>query len=232
MKDFIFVHGQALKKTVEIARHIPVVIILLFLYDLIFTLFASFIGSLGFLAGILLYIIKASLFSHLLYSLYYTLNNRLVPINFLQDGLQRYLSPAMTAFFTYYLIELLITLVFSNLGVYVRIFLRLLVFLLYSAVGENIYLNGTYSYESIYESFDFVKDNFINWALPFGLLYLGMIRAGINLDVFVSFTGFFGIDIRSLISYIFMGVFLVYKGNLYLVLFRSSKRKREYQHGW
>lgn len=240
MKDFIIVQKLTIRGTLGKIKYIPRLLLHLLIYSFVFLGASRILSGLGFAGGIILYLIKGCLFSHLLYTLLYIRMDQSIDYRRTKEAFLAYLSPAITAFFTYYIIELVFNLIFSELIIgglgmnranLLGFLFGTVIFLIYSAVAENIYISRAYSYDSIYNSLDFIKLNPINWILVMLIIYLPLkIFFAVDLDVFKSFGTIETVDLIMIMSnQLLMAVFLIYKGELYSVLKDSSKRKREFE---
>lgn len=232
MNDFIRVNTRAFKNTLACLKLLPILVLHILVYGLIFMagsiLIGRILGPVGFVGGIIMAILRAMVFSHLLYTLDSIVNYNRIYWKNLVEGFTKYLSPAISVYFAYYIIETLIGLVTSSivgLSPAILIIKNLAMFLVFSAAGEYIYIGGSYSYDAVSESLSLNVKEPINWALFNGLLYIGLIYLGIDINIF---SGSLGFGIYNILEAIVLSAYLIYKGHLFKELYMSNKRKREY----
>lgn len=232
MNDFIRVHSRAFKNSLDKIKLLPILILHILVYGLIFMVGSIVIGRIfeqvGFVGGIIMAILRAMVFSHLLYTLDSIVNYKRIYWKNLSEGFTKYLSPAISVFFAYYIIETLLSLLISSIGGLSPIIIlikNLAMFIVFSAAAEYIYIGGHYSYDAISESLNLSVREPINWALFNGLLYIGLVYLGIDVNIF---SGSLSFSIYNILQAIVLAAYLIYKGQLFKELYMSNKRKREY----
>ncbi len=235
IKDFIYVQTTAAKDTLKTIKHLPMLLLHFVAYYVIYTLIISLYALLpintGIIGGIILYVIRGMIFSHLLYTLDSIINSDRIYIKHLKEGFTKYLSTSITAFFVYYLLSMVIGMMTaSGYNINVAIMLQILVFVAFSAVAESIYIAGAYRYDSFFTGINVVFENPINWTLvQLGFFVVGFLLK-INPDIFSAFPSvvYTGNIIYSLIHILFMSIYMLYSGNLFKIIYNSTARKREY----
>lgn len=180
ISDFIFVQKKAFINTFKKIKYIPILTLHLLAYNILYylatILISRILGASYFVGSFLAYIVKVFITSASLYVLARIVlsnNLKLLEIKDFLDNGKKYLSPLFTAFFTYYIIELLISLVTSpNSGLIGNLIITFLLYITFSAVLESIYISEKFSYDSINEGINFIVNNFINWVFPNTLIFL------------------------------------------------------------
>lgn len=235
LQDFLYVQTETIKNTFKNIKHLPVLILHFIAYSLMYTMvlrvFLSVASVLGLIGGIIMYIIRGMIFSHLLYTLDSIINSDRIYYKYLKEGFFKYLSPAITAFFTYYILELVIGFITGGgLSVNIVIMLRILIFLAFSAVAECIYIAKTYSYDSFLMGINIVFENPINWSLIQLLFFIGAFLLSFNPDIFNAFPQpiYTKNLLTVLIRLVFLSVYMLYSGNLFKLIYNTTARKREY----
>lgn len=241
ISDFIFVQTQAIKESFRSLKHLPMLALHIFIYAVVHTGIAMllvFTGiARGFMGGVLLYLVRAMLFSHLLYTMEGIIETDRFYLKHIKEGFTRYLSPVINTFFLYYIFTMLLDAILGT-GSYqpmVYLLLELLLYWACSAFGETIYIGKIFGYNSATSGLNFVFENPLNWGfvniLFFGLGYF----LRLDLNLISSFPGQISIanPVGNLIYLVLISALLIYRGHLYKLLHRSSIRGREYQrrHG-
>lgn len=231
LEDFLYVHKNAWKNTSKNFKFIPALAGLIFAYIIVFNLAASFISSflsnISYMGGFALAVIRALLFSQIIYNLDGIVNyNRLYYKN-LNEGFTRYLSPSITIFFIYWMVEIILGLAFSRAGTNPLGFkiINIIIFLVFSGMVESVYIEGAYSYDSLLASLKLLVDEPVNWTIFNVLLYLVFDQVGITLNILKPSLN---LSLKTLINCLVLAFFMAYKGHLYKELYMSNRRKREY----
>lgn len=231
IEDFLYVHKNAWRNTRKNFKLIPVLAVLIFFYVILFNLAAGLISGLlnniSYMGGFALAIIRALLFSQIIYNLDGIVNYNRFYFKHLKEGFTRYLSPSITIFFIYWMVEIVLGFAFSSAGNSPIGFeiINLIIFLVFSGMIESVYIEGAYSYDSLLASLKLLVDEPLNWTIFNILVYLILDQVGIRLNILKPSLS---LSLMMLINCLAMAFFMVYKGHLYKELYMSNRRKREY----
>lgn len=231
LEDFLYVHKNAWKNTSKNFKFIPALAGLIFayvnLFNLAASLISSFLNNISYMGGFALAIIRALLFSQIIYNLEGIVNYNRICYKHLNEGFTRYLSPSITIFFIYWMVEIVLGLAFSRAGTSPIGFkiINLIVFLVFIGMVESVYIEGAYSYDSLLASLKLLVDEPLNWTLFNVLLYLVFDQVGITLNVLKPSLN---LSLMTLVNCLILALYMVYKGHLYKELYTSNRRKREY----
>lgn len=232
MKDFILVNKMTFDSLLKQLKYLPILVVNLLAYTIIYTLATLLLARIQFVGGLLLYLLKGAMVSHFVYCLHSLIIYNKVSFTDYFLNAKTYLSQTISVFFIYYLLDTIIKLVFINgIAWPFDVLIRLIVFLIFSASLEAIYIGNYFQYDSVMESIRIVKENIVNWTLTLGAIFILLaLIGGIDLDLFTDNNWFIFNIIPSMkaINIILLAFFYLYKGNLYKTLYNSSKRKREY----
>lgn len=235
VKDFIYVQTTAARETIGDLKHLPMLLLHFVAYYVLYTFIISLYALLpintGLIGGIILYIIRGMIFSHLLYTLDSIINSDRIYIKYLKEGFTKYLSTSITAYFVYYILNMIIGIMnTSGYNLNVAIMLQILVFLAFSAVAESIYIAGAYRYDSFFTGINVVFENPINWTLIQLIFFVIGFLLKINPDIFSSFpyVVYSNNIMYTIIHIFFISIYMLYSGNLFKIIYNSTARKREY----
>lgn len=244
-KDLVEVYKKAINDTWDNLKKAPGIILLPLALGLLHYLVMAFAGPLfmrgGILSGFILALVEALLLT-LAYSLYqeaiiYGRMPRNIGIN--QDN--------FWSVYSVLFLFMLINIVSSMLGP-LRTFIPLLVTIILNPIPEAIYLRGE-RYTGAFEfSFRFIKENALHFLLPY-LIYIGILTLITPLGSQMLFLGSnimmlpFGIPFQAktgdfaalgiyIICQLITGIYLIFRGHLFLILENSSRRKRKYMENW
>lgn len=213
-----------------------------FLYGFILILVASFVGSLGMVGGFIFGLISAMCTSSYLYFLAGMVNGQRVVLSELGESWRPYLSPVITVLFFLFLVQLTLSLVLPPVesSQDVAFFVTLILLVILNPIPEIIYLGRSDGFGMLQESFDFLRENWMEWFLP--LVFFTVLSLGIPLPVAsplrvgqlsFSFTGIQSLlsgSLESLLwnvfgAFIFLAL-MVFRGLLFRTLFGTSRRQR------
>ena len=245
LKDVVYVNKEAGKKTLESFKKNWIIIFTGFVYTILNIAIYGILGTLlsgplYILSGIIAAIVSAAMVSNYLYLLFNIINYNRVTVQDFKNGFTYFLRKIYVVIFIGYIAVRLLALVSEILG---SISIALIPLLYLSALivlnplPETIYLKYYSSWESIVETADFMKDNWLNWGIPniiFSLL-LYTVTGSTLLNLFNTHISFnFILNIRALVMYIIgqviFSIMMIYRGHLYKLLSGSTRRKRMFMN--
>ncbi|NLY44689.1 MAG: hypothetical protein GX053_01660 [Tissierella sp.] len=244
-KDIIYVNKEAGKKTIESFKKNWIIIFTGFVYTLlniaIYGLLGTLLsGPLFILSGIIAALVSAAMVSNYLYLLFNIINYNRVTIQDFKNGFTYFLRKIYIVIFIGYIATRLLGLVSGAFGSISAILIPLLyisALVILNPLPETIYLKYYDSWESIMETADFMKDNWLNWAIPniiFSIL-LYVFTGNTLLNIFnthISFNFIFNINGLGmyLVGQIIFSIMMIYRGHLYKLLSGSTRRKRMFMN--
>ncbi|HLR20947.1 MAG TPA: hypothetical protein VK087_02980 [Tissierellaceae bacterium] len=247
IKDIIYVNKKTVKNSFQSFKKSWYIIFTGIVYTilnlLIFNLVSSiFRGPLSILLGFILAIVSSSFISNYLYLLFNIVNYDRVTFQDFKDGFTALIWKIYGVFFISYIANLLLSLVIEPLGNEVgniNSLLYLLAFVILNALPETLYLKSYRPWDSIVSTFEFMKDNWLNWIIPnivfLGLLY--MITGNVVTDILnthISINVFSLLSVKGIIMYIIgqsiFSFMMIYRGHMYKILSTSTRRKREFMN--
>jgi len=212
--------------------------VLPFLYGGILFFAALFVFSLGMVGGFIFGFISAMCSSSYLYFIAGIVNGQRMRPSELGESWRPYLSPVITVLFFFFLVQLILSSINTPQGTVVLVTLILLVIL--NPIPEIVYLGRSDGFGMLQESFDFLRENWLEWFLPLILLTVlsfafpvplfSPLQVGQLGFSFMSISGLFSGSIENLL-WEALGAFLllllmVFRGLLFRALFGSSRRQR------
>lgn len=244
-EDIILVQKNTMKKSIKSFKTSWPIIFTAIVYMLINILAVNLIsillrGVLSVVAGLIFAILSSSLISNYLYLLNNAITyNRITFQNF-KEGFAQYLWKVYGIFFIAWIARYALSIVTDLVGVAgitLSNLLSLLVLVLLNPLPETIYQKYYSSAESIKYSFDFIKENWLNWFVPniilFAIIYV--ITGRLVLNMFTTYLAFdFSLDILSIVRYLvgqsLFSFTMIYRGHLFNLLSTSTRRKRMYMN--
>lgn len=211
-------------------------LISMFSYLIIGTIFRGFLGIIG---GILIFIISSALISNYLYLLYKIIEYEKVTLQDFKDGFKPFFRKVVTIVIigslSSYLFNIILQPMLAGIFGYVTLNLvvNLSVIILLNALPESIYQKFYEPWETIVYSFNFIKENWLEWFTP-NLLFVGIIYlvTGVLINnIFITQFNF-TVDLspKTIIIYIvgqvILSFYMIYRGVLFNELSTSTRRKR------
>ena len=160
-------------------------------------------------------------------------------------------SPTISVLFLFFILSLLATMLFQGAGqTWLIAAVYLLLSVLCNPLPEYIYVRGGNGIELFKESFEFVKENFVEWFLPYAVLLFPILLISPALFVHIGMSLAINNPLRLvemiilmladpaillqntllLIVFLYLFFFLfVFRGALFKRLATSTRRKRMYQ---
>lgn len=250
IKDTIYINKTVLSKTCKLLSKNWTVIFTGLIYFAITLIGYILLGPffsvpvMNILASIALYLLSLSLISSYFYILYNIIRGGKFELNDIKRGYTVYLNELMRIFFIGWIAEiivmrLLVPVIASSLGgaldeFSIIMIINLIVFIAINPLPEVIYQKHYSGLDAIRYTFDYMKENWIEWLIPsiifFGLIYLTTGKAITNL-----FNINIGMDINVgslkdvalyLLGQVIFSFAMIYRGVLFDLLSTSSRRKR------
>lgn len=247
--DLKLVYKKALRDLISRLKDNPLFLIVPFIYLVLFQvvnmIFGRYISPMlgilgGFITPIIYSLILASYFS----VLDDLINYNKIYFKNITTSFKRYFGSVYSAYIILILISWLTASIsqISNL----TIFINLILLIVFNCLAETIYIRGEYYLEAYKYSYNFIRENHLLWFIPF-LIYLIILRlVGIELLYYIFNSNIIDIPIGSvpLIAFsssinivlviklfifsVITGVYALFRGVLFKILYKSSKRKRAY----
>ena len=229
-KYYIDTAKRALKFSI---KNWPVMFALV-IYSVILALGGILLSKLSFLGGLVLAIIAAACTSSYLYLIENIINNRIADTNDFKNSFTPYLGRVMNITFYIWIASLLYGLIADVIiktpyGNIINTAVLILVVILLNPLPEMIYQTNNSETGVFPASFNFMKENFIEWAVPnllFNLAIYYLFGGNIGLSFSLSMK-FSAVGIIKFLLGLFVVLFMmVYRGILFRFLNGSTRRSR------
>lgn len=233
--DFIKEMGRinkiAIKSTFEGLKKNWMIILTGFLYTIL-TIVAFFIqvtflrGVFSILSGLFTWLFLSSLISNYLTLLEVNVRGGKINFEIFKEGFKVYVWKIYGIFFFLYLTNMILGMLSSILNLNPMTFslvFQISIFILLNAIPETLYLTNYDPANSIKYTLNFMKENWLQWAIPniiiFALFYL--VAGDFFTKAILGGAGFI-FNVKSIIIFIInqilLAIFMVYRGNLFLLL--------------
>lgn len=203
-----------------------------------------YIPIVNIVAGVILYLLSASLISSYFYVLYGIIKYERFEFRDIKRGFKVYLNEVTRVLFIGWIasivvFNLIVPILSNSLGGYLDTqtiinIIMIIVFIAINPLPEVIYQKGYTGLDGIRYTFEFMKENWVEWLVPnvilLGLLYIvtgriitSLFSTGISLNLSV-------LSIKDILFYLIGQVIfsfaMIYRGVIFNILSTSTRRKR------
>lgn len=245
IKDFIYVNKHSFKKaSVSLSKNY-LIILTGIAYSLISLLAfnilgIAFAGPLSIIRGFILYFIQSTIISNYLYLLFNIVNYNRFTLNDFKQGFMYFIWKVYGVLFIIYVAQLLLSALNSFFGPnasLINFIIQIGILVLLNPLPETIYLKGYMPQDTLLYTFDFMKENWLNWVVPNIIFYLIIyfISGQLITDLFATGISFrFNYSpvyiLRYLLAQTIFSFMMIYRGYLYRLLSTSTMRKRMFMN--
>jgi hypothetical protein len=219
--DTLALYRRAFRRGASLAlRNWPVGLVII-IYGALVRGVTLLVAPLGFVGGLLVYLVVVACFSSWLSLVAQVLRTGRIRLEDVPAGFSAYFGDLLNAGFLFWGLQLIATFVLAPFP-FLQIVFGLAVFVFLNAVPELVYVGRHAATEVFVESYRFIGENWIEW-FPANLLLLGCV-----LVVFLLPEGPFGLLFDALLGLVlYFG--MIVRGLLFQDLASSSRRGREFR---
>lgn len=229
LKDIIEVNTEVAGKAFAALKACPILIPITVGVLIVNVMIAMTAGLFGFLAGLFLLIADGAVLGAYFYALEQVIRYRKLKLRDLQDGVQVYFRRTVIAIMiinlSFYALSILGG-ILGGLGSIIVMIGSLGAFVFLNPFPEMLYLKHYSEGESLSRSYEFIRENWLDWFVPLlpmmALAFGGGIFGGMLLPGLGTLPGF-------LVQAVVLPFVMVYRGFLFDVLSKSSRRKRQFR---
>lgn len=238
LNDFLYVYKKAFSESKKVIHNTPWIITLPIIGSVIYLIILNifFRGGIGFgrLTPYITRLIYSLILSQVFFQFDRAINRHSISPNTFQDGFVVYLLDIYIVRFILYIIRLLVQMISINQSMLLLI--SLIIFIIFNPIGETIYLRGFRSYSEVSYVIDFMKENYHIWLVHV-LIFLAIKLFGfsqIALDPLEMYLFSYLIDLSlpNILLALVESFYLIFRGVMFSTLFRSSRRKRQFEGGF
>ena len=245
IKDLIYVNKHTINKTMSSLKKNWLIIFAGIVYTIISIAVGNivgllFIGPLSIISGFLTFFIQSTIISNYLYLLFNIINYDRFNLNDFKRGFMYFIWKVYGVLFIIYLAQLLLSLLGNVLGTgayILNMMLGVVALVVLNPLPETIYLKSYSPSETLINTMEFMKENWLNWILPNGIflsalllitgnLLTGLFNTAINFNMILSLR----VIIQYLVGQLIFSFMMIYRGHLYKILSTSTRRKRMFMN--
>ncbi|MDO5041393.1 MAG: hypothetical protein Q4D95_04820 [Peptoniphilus sp.] len=243
IEDILAVYKKAMNTTIEKLSKNPVFLIMPLLYSIALSSALILVGGIGFSGvGFIIPIVYS-----LVLSSYFEI---LSDLNFYNRiSFKSFKSSFTNNFFTIYSVYFVMMIIkFLTNSLPVKVAVAAIIYFLFNAISESIYIKGKSYVDAYVYTIDFMKENFIHWSIPVVVYVLivstltqtvGYTIFKLSNNIISSLTGMevtlldlvnSSVDqvLRILAIQLITAVYVLFRGSLFTILSSSTMRKRKY----
>lgn len=229
LSDIIDVNKEVTGKTLAALKACPILIPISIGVLLINVMIAMTAGYFGFLAGLFLLIADAAVLGGYFYALEQVIRYKKLRINELQYGVKVYFRRTVIMIMIlnlgFYALSILGG-ILGGLGAIIMLIGSLGAFIFLNPLPELVYLRHYSEGENLSRAYEFILENWLDWFVP--LLPMMLLAFGGGFFGSMLMPGF-GTLPGILIQAVVLPFVMVYRGFLFDLLSKSSRRKRQFR---
>ncbi|WP_432408690.1 hypothetical protein [Wukongibacter sp. M2B1] len=236
--DIVLTNRNIVSKSFKLAAENWKIFLVGIAYLFIMPIMGIVVSYAGILGGIIISIFQSAIVSNYLYLIENIINYGRFTIEDFKSGFTVYLWKTYSIFIFFYLVSwgknLFLDPFISSFGImgfYMQIAIIIAAFVMLNTIPEVIYQKHYERLDIITYSFDFIKENFLEWFIPNGLIFAIAYIVHISTSKIIFLIGFntsFIISniIRAIIYQLILSYAMIYRGHLFKILSTSTRRKR------
>lgn len=241
IQDIIQTNKDIVGKSLKLAVRNWKIFLVGIAYLLIMPVVGIVVSYAGILGGIIISIFQSAIVSNYLYLIENIINYGRFTVEDFKRGFTVYLWKTYSIFIFFYLVRwgksLFLDPFIASLGIVgmvLQIVIVIATFIMLNTIPEVIYQKHYERLDIITYSFDFIKENFLEWFIPNGIIcavaYIFHISTGRIILLMGFNTSFILLYVMRAIIYLLITLYIsyamIYRGHLFKILSTSTRRKR------
>ncbi len=243
-KDLYYINSSTIKKTYNLLLKNWIIIFTGLIYVVLNIVLFSIIsivfrGILGILGGIVTAIATSAMISSYLYLLSLVIKDRKIDFEDFKYGFKVYIWKIYGVLVIGWLSSMVFNLIivpFFSMFIYrgaLQMIISILLVVLLNPLPESIYQKYYSAWDTVVYTFDFIKENWIEWLIPNTLfiIIIYLITGRILTNLFSIYLNFgFNLSIKGIVLFlvgqVIFSFMMIYRGVLFELLSTSTRRKR------
>ncbi len=240
INDILLVNKEIISKSKNTLARNPEVLLMGVVYSVL-SLVAGIVvfnllSGLGFLLGIIYALIESAIISSYLFVLHNVVVYNRFRWKDIKYGFTYFIRKVYGVLFIFYLVNIILSFVSSIIGAFVVAIILIIgiaALVVLNPLPESLYIKERDSLQTILYCIDFMKENWLNWIVPNGLLMIilyfvtgGLLTGGLNPFRGLSFSNSILSMIMYLLGSVLLSAAMIYRGHLFKLLSTTTLRKR------
>lgn len=240
INDVLLVNKEIILKSKNTLSRNPEVLLMGVVYSIL-SLVAGIVvfnllSGLGFLLGIIYALIESAIISSYLFVLHNVVIYNRFRWRDIKHGFTYFIRKVYGVLFIFYLVNLILNFLSNIIGAFIVaiiLFIGIAALIVLNPLPESLYIKERDSLQTILYCIDFMKENWLNWMVPNGLLMVilyfvtgGLFNGGLNPFRGLSFSNSIPSIIMYLLGSVLLSAAMIYRGHLFKLLSTTTLRKR------
>ncbi|MBK5251797.1 MAG: hypothetical protein JJE29_04095 [Peptostreptococcaceae bacterium] len=244
LNDIYYTNREVLKKTIKaITANWKI-----FLVGMAYFIFSLLIWQIAarawILSGLIIAVFQSAVISDFLYLMEQIIKKGKFTMNDFKEGFKVYIWKAYSVLILFWFVRYGLSLFLGRVlsasigGISLWFVIEIVIFMALNPLPEVMYQKYNQGFDMISGAFDFIKENWIEWFVPNVLIAIVLYwMFGLAMKPFSAVSGIFisGAGTVMLIAVLItlplvFSFFMIYRGFLFRILDRSTRRKRLYQY--
>jgi len=233
LKDLALTNKSVLKKAVSAYKHNLLIFLLAMPYMALTMVAGSVASMMGFLGGILIFVVEAAIISDYLHIIHQIITRRKFDLDDFKNGFTIHFRKVYMVLFVVWVANygasLLLSPILNAMGLgFVLVAIYFFAFVILNPLPEMIYQKYFSEADTFVKTVEFTRENAISWLVPNGLIFavLFAVRALIDYALMPLGLGWLNLLVMSVVSAGLISFGMIYRGYLFDVLYKTTRRKR------
>lgn len=233
LKDLALTNRTVFKKSLTAFRNNPLLFALAIPYMALTLVAGSVASMLGFLGGILIFVVQAAILSDFLHIIHQVMTRRRFDLEDFKNGFTVHFRKIYMALFLLWVanygLSLLLAPLLRAMGLsFVMAAIYFFALVILNPLPEMIYQKYYSEAETFVKTIEFTRENAVSWLVPNAVLILALlgVRRLIDSLLLPLGLGWLNILVLSIVAAGLISFGMIYRGYLFDVLFKTTRRKR------
>lgn len=233
LKDLALTNRSVFKKAVSAFKNNLLIFLLAMPYMALTMVAGSVAAMMGFLGGILIFVVEAAIISDYLHIIHQVITRRKFDLDDFKNGFTIHFRKVYMVLFVVWVanygVSLLLSPVLNAMGLgFVLVAIYFFAFVILNPLPEMIYQKYFSEAETFVKTVEFTRENAISWLVPNAVIFaiLFAIRALIDAALLPFGLGWLNLLVLSVVSAGLISFGMIYRGYLFDVLYKTTRRKR------
>lgn len=233
LKDLALTNRSVLKKAVSAFKNNLLIFLLAIPYMALTMVAGSVAAMMGFLGGILIFVVEAAIISNYLHIIHQVITRRKFDMDDLKNGFTVHFRKVYMVLFVVWVANygasLLLSPILNAMGLgFVLVAIYFFAFVILNPLPEMIYQKYFSEADTFVKTVEFTRENAVSWLVPNAVIFalLFAIRALIDGALLPFGLGWLNLLVMSVVSAGLISFGMIYRGYLFDVLYKTTRRKR------
>lgn len=233
LKDLVLTNRSVFRKAVRAFFKNWLLFLLAIPYMALTMLAGTIASMMGFLGGILIFVVEAAIVSDYLHIIHQVITRRKFDLDDFKNGFTVHFRKVYMVLFVMWVanygVSLLLSPILNAMGLgFVLVAIYFFIFVILNPLPEMIYQKYYSEAETFVKTVEFTRENAIEWLVPNAVIVIILlaVRALIDGGLYAFGLGWLNLLVMSVVSAGLISFGMIYRGYLFDVLYKTTRRKR------